>query len=55
MCHEKRNEESHSWAQKKDAQKHWEECEVCHEKRNEENHSWAQKKDAAGHWKECEG
>ena len=55
MCHEKRNEESHSWAQKKDAQKHWEECEVCHEKRNEESHSWAQNKDAAGHWKECEG
>ena len=56
ICHyEQKTECDHKWSVKKDAQKHWEECEVCHEKRNEESHSWAQKKDAAGHWKECEG
>lgn len=56
VCHyEQTTECNHKWSVKKDAQKHWEECEVCHEKRNEESHIWAQKKDAAGHWKECEG
>ena len=56
ICHyEQKTECDHKWSVKKDAQKHWEECEVCHEKRNEESHSWAQKKDAAGHWKECKG
>lgn len=53
--YEQKTECDHKWSVKKDAQKHWEECEVCHEKRNEESHTWAQKKDAAGHWKECEG
>ena len=56
ICHyEQTTECNHKWSVKKDAQKHWEECEVCHEKRNEASHNWAQKKDAAGHWKECEG
>ena len=55
ICHyEQKTECDHKWSVKKDAQKHWEECEVCHEKRNEESHSWAQKKDAQKHWEECE-
>lgn len=39
VCHEKRNEESHSWAQKKDAAGHWKECEGCGYTTDKEAHT----------------
>lgn len=44
---------THSWKDKTDDNKHWEECEKCHEKKNEAAHTFTAKTSDSKHWEEC--